>query len=478
MEIEYEWGDTLHNLAKENLQLLLESLYNEQETHNIKFYMPKIIPLGNVPDSVKLIDIIDTNDRNIKFYWSPMELFYLTNSYVWEISDKKLNKYKTITNSKKIALEARPNNLKKKHLGKRKRENPPSPTNKNVTSENEDPQFKIIIQQVLSEKIDLEIFEEEFSIYEIKKLIFKEKQINVDEQRIFHQNIELGDNTKLSSLHKEENQIKFNLIVRKRKTENEKIPVGYNEDTDEIEFKELYVNDKKIIFHPGWEIGQFKKYISRLSGTEEENENYLKMKFEKIAKKLYNLRLDIEEQELLQMKAELDRSKERLRKIASDFNLSFSYFQNENTDGDKIGKDDFAISEELENKLKQVVAREVELRKSEKMQKLYEDAEGKDTTDWLEVTMKMRNDLLLEFGITGPDRFSLLEHAARKYGAFYVTNNLAKSCNYKPDQSFPVSDVFVYSLSLKSDIPLATFFSNASKSTKKKYHLLISGSIS
>ena len=36
----------------------------------------KIIPLGNVPDSVKLIDIIDTNDRNIKFYWSPMELFY------------------------------------------------------------------------------------------------------------------------------------------------------------------------------------------------------------------------------------------------------------------------------------------------------------------------------------------------------------------------------------------------------------------
>lgn len=120
------------------------------------------------------------------------------------------------------------------------------------------------------------------------------------------------------------------------------------------------------------------------------------------------------------------------------------------------------------------VRREEELRRSEEIQKLYTEAENSELTDWIGVTMKLRAQVLDELGITGPNRFTFLEYAARKYKAFYVTQNLAKRCLLEIGMEFPCLKLPVYHMGSQKSCHLG----ESLNSLGKPYHLLISGSIS
>jgi len=120
-----------------------------------------------------------------------------------------------------------------------------------------------------------------------------------------------------------------------------------------------------------------------------------------------------------------------------------------------------------------MVRREEELRRSPEVQKLYMDAETRDDTDWIGVTMVLRQQVVEEFGFTGPDRFSYLEYAARRYGAFYVKQNLAKRCELESGDEFACDDVEVYHLRNQCSLSLRQGLQES-----KQHHLLVAGSIS
>jgi len=231
---------------------------------------------------------------------------------------------------------------------------------------------------------------------------------------------------------------------------------GFNDKTGEFNYRYIIINGEPYPVHLHWTGRQLvTNFIAAMKSKNPKN--FMARKFRKTSVHAHKAYLDTEEERIKVEMAQLERSKSFIgQDVLQD-----------------VPAPTEVLSPELEAKLEQLVKREEELRRSPETQQLYQAAEMSDLTDWIEVTMKLRQQVLEEFGITGPDRFTLLEYAARKYGAFYVTQNLAARCLLEPGDDFKCDDIKIHHMTQHSIMPL-----NNALDTPKPFHFLIAGSIS
>lgn len=312
----------------------------------------------------------------------------------------------------------------------------------------------------LKNKYTIQISENE-NILSLKQKLYCFFCVESDKIRLFYKGNDLDNKTTLK-----ENQIQSNDSIHISlpsviKHENY---CGILLETKELLTTNVQVMDKMVFVHPFWSCNEFVEYFI-ISQSKSNANRFLQSKFKSTAIRLFKKDIEEREEKLNQDKRTLEREKEKFNENRAHLNIQIG--------DDEYNNLDSVVPKEIREKLELLVRREEELRKSPDVQKLYQQAEEREDTDWIEVTMKLRQQVLEEFGITGPDRFTILEYAARRYEAFYVKENLASKCNLQSGDVFRCSDIHVYDIKNNSLL----FLDNALQ-TSHPLHLLIAGSIS
>ena len=258
------------------------------------------------------------------------------------------------------------------------------------------------------------------------------------------------------------------------------ISSGFDDEKGDFFYQYVKVNEKKLIFHPVWTLLFFISHflVNDAKDNAKNLQSRLRRQFQLTSIHLYENELQNQLADLEIQKTILQQSSDRLKAHLKDPNISniSSYHQINKGEEEKEIEIEIEIPPHLEDTLTMIAKKEEEIRKSADTQKQYEEAEKSDFTDWIQVTLKMRDKLLKENGITGPDRFTLLEYAARKFQSFYVRENYAARCFFSPGDRFPISDFFVYHMKSGEYSTINSILSQ--RNDQEKYQVLISGSIS